>query len=324
MSRDFTLYWSNLERYEQCPQYFLWSKGWGAIDCGGGPGKKKPIPFKDSRHHAIMGIVIQGVLERLYNDELWRQPQGLVNRLVEMTEKEFKYQIAKPKNYIDWRVAPSRAEMLKVCRSGVVGYLRTMKHNRFLGEYARSEVDLVGYVNKYTPIGGRVDFIIRRPDEGELPGISILDGKNSKSKGKYTNPDQLRWYAMVFYLQYGRLPDRLGFVYFRYPYGTPVEGGEEGEVDEGVDWVDFTKEDIQGLAQRAINARKGIDKEKFDPTPVPKVCKWCPYETVCEARQAQKKSRARRPKNTDDLLQGTDGFIEFGFELGGPNSPNEG
>lgn len=324
MSKPFTLYWSNLERYENCPQSFLWAKGWGAIDCGGGPGKKKPMPYKDSRHHAIMGIVIQGVIEKLYNDELWRDPGGLVNRLVDMTKREFKYQISKPRNYIDWRIAPSRAEMLEVCISGVVGYLRTMKHNRFLGEYAKCEVDIVGYVNKYTPIGGRVDFIIRRPDDGVLPGITILDGKNSKSKGRYTNPDQLRWYAMCFYLQFGRLPDRLGFVYFRYPHGTPVEGGDEGEIDPGVDWIPFTKEDIQGLAQRAVAARKGMDKEKFDPTPTPKGCKWCRYETVCDARKAQKKANSRRPKNTDDLLQGTDGFVEFGFDLGGPSTPKGG
>ncbi|MDB4278189.1 PD-(D/E)XK nuclease family protein [Deltaproteobacteria bacterium] len=321
MSRDFTLYWTSLERYENCPQSFLWYRGWGAIDCGGGPGKKKPKPYKDSRHHAIMGIVIQGVIERIYNDELWREPQGLANRLSDMVKREFKYQIGKPRNYIDWRLAPSRNEMLKVCLDGTLGFLRTMKHNRFLGEYARSEVDVVGYINKYNPVGGRLDFIIRRESD-VLNGISILDGKNSKTKGRYTNPDQLRFYAMCFYLAYGQLPDRLGFVYFRYPYGMAVEGGAEGEVEEGVDWVEFTREDLQGLAQRSVAARKGMNKEKFDPTPTPKGCRWCNYETVCDARKAQKKANARKPRNANDLLEGTDGFVEFGFDVGG-SSPTK-
>jgi hypothetical protein len=327
MGKDFTLYWSSLERFENCPQSFLWYRGWGAIDVGGGPGKRKPKPFKDSRHHAVMGIVIGAVTERFYNDELWRQPQGLPNRLVEMTKKEFRYQIGKPRNYIDWRLAPSKADMLQVCQDGVQGFLRTVKANRLLGEYARSEVDLVGYINKWNPVGGRADYIIRRLEGKELPGITILDGKNSKSKGRYTDPDQLRWYAMCFYLAYGRLPDRLGFVYFRYPHGAPMVD-KKGEpvldddgnpmIEQGVDWVPFTKEDIQGIAQRGAKARKAMDKEQFEPTPTPKGCRFCDYETVCKARQDQKKSRARKPKNTDDLLQGSEGFVEFGFELGGP------
>lgn len=333
MKVDATLYWSNLELYETCPQGFLWGRGWGAIDVGGGPGRSKPVPFKESRHHAVMGIVIGGVLERLYNDELWRQPQGLPNRLMEMVNREFQYQLGKPGNYIDWRISPSKQELLQVCKDGVFGYLRTMKANRFLGEYARSEVDLVGYIKKNHPIGGRADFIIRRGAEQELPGVTLLDGKNGQSKGKYTNPDQLRWYALCFYLAYGQLPDRLGFVYFRYPYGMPMtdksgnpildDNGEQ-KVEQGVDWVDFSKEDIQGLAQRAVAARNSMMKEKFDPTPSPSACRFCSYETVCKARQDQKKSRARRPKNTDDLLQGTDGFVEFGFDLGGTNDAQGG
>lgn len=333
MAKAFTLYWTNLERFENCPQQFLWYRGWGAIDVGGGPGRKKPVPFKDSRHHAVMGIVIGGVTERFYNDELWRDPQGLPNRLTEMTEKEFKYQVAKPRNYIDWRFAPSRQDMLKICKEGVQGFLKTVKANRLLGEYARAEVDLVGWVNKYTPIGGRADYIIRRKDGGDLEGITILDGKNSKSKGKYTDPDQLRWYALCFYLAYGRLPDRLGFVYFRYPHGAPMldkkgepvldEAGDP-RIEQGVDWVPFTRDDIQGLAQRAVSARKSMDREKFAPTPTPKGCRFCNYETVCKARQDQKKARARKPKNTDDLLQGSEGFVEFGFDLGGPSSPPKG
>lgn len=334
MPKAFTLYWSNLELYEQCPQGFLWGRGWGAIDVGGGPGRKKPVPFKDSKHHAVMGIVLAGVMEKLYNDEMWRQPEGLANRLTDMVKREFNYQIGKSRNYIDWRLAPSKQAMLEVCTSGIIGFLRTMKYNRLLGEYAKSEVDLVGYVNKYTPIGGRADLIIRRgADQDVLPGISILDGKNSQSKGKYTDPDQLRWYALCFYLAFGQMPDRLGFIYYRYPYGMPVEDkdgnpilDDEGNpmTEQGVDWVEFSREDIQGLARRAVNALKSMQREKFEPTPSPKACRFCNYESVCSARQEQKKTRARKPKNTDDLLQGTDGFVEFGFELGGKSAPEKG
>jgi len=304
MSRSFTLYWSSLELYENCPQKFLWSKGWGTIDVGGGPGRKKPPPLKDSKHHAVMGIVIQRIVEKLYNDELWRTPQGLQARLIEMVEKEFEYEVSR--SYIDWRAAPMKTEMLKVCREGVVGYLRTMKAQRFLGTYARAEVELLGWVNKYTPIGGRADLILRRDDSG----VTILDGKNGQHKGKYTNPDQLRWYALCHYLAFGRLPDRLGFVYYRYPAGTPKEDGTE---ETGVDWVPVTRPDIEGLAKRAVDARRAMDKEKFDATPSPTGCKFCSYETVCAPRQAQKAANSRGRKKSKDGsdLELDDGFAEL-------------
>jgi len=295
-----TLYYSPWKLYETCPQAFLWSRGWGKIDVGGGPGRGKPKPVKDSRHHAVMGIAIGAAIESLYRDELWRTPHGLAERLVEKVEKEFLYEISR--SFIDWRLAPSKAEMLESCRSGVIGYLRTMKHQRLLGPYAQAEVELLGYVNKYTPVGGRADIIIRRDDTG----VTILDGKNSQSKGKYTDPDQVRWYALCYYLAYGKLPDRLGFVYYRYPYGTPKE---DGTVEEGVDWIPVTRTDLEGLAARAVDASKAMSKEQFAPTPSPQACKFCDFETVCDARKEQKAANSRgRKKSGDDF---GDGFLDL-------------
>lgn len=304
--KTFTLYYSPFEMYENCPRSFLWSRGWGAIDVGGGPGRPKPKPVRDSRHHALMGIVIGRVIEKLYNDELWRTPDGLARRLQEMVEKDFQYEVSK--TYIDWRQAPTKAEMLQTCRDGVAGFLRTMKAQKLLGPYARAEVELLGWINKYTPVGGRADFIIRRDDTG----ITILDGKNALSKGKYTSPDQLRWYALCYYLAYGKIPDRLGFVYFRYPYGMPKG---DGTIEEGVDWVPVTRPDLEGLAKRAVDARKGMDKERFDATPTPTGCKFCDYETVCDARQAQKaaNSRGRKSSQIPDLVGSDPGFVDLKF-----------
>lgn len=300
MAREFTLYWSNLENYEKCPQKFLWGRGWGTIDVGGGPGRPKPKPVKESRHHAVMGMAIQKGVEMLYNNELWKTPAGLPERLVEIVERELRYEI--DRSFIDWRVAPSKEEMLEVCRNGILGFLRTMKAHKLLGPYARAEVELLGWINKYTPVGGRADTILKRDDTG----TTILDGKNSQKKGKYTDPDQLRWYALLYYLAYGVLPDRLGFIYYRFPHDP-----ERGE--EGVEWVPCTKDDIKGLAQRAVEARKGMDKEKFHPTPSPSTCRFCEFETVCEARQAQKTANARGRRNTSDAndLGIGDGFTDL-------------
>jgi len=295
---DFTLYWNNLITYEGCPQCFLWNRGWGDIDVGGGPGRKKPKPVKKSAHHKIMGLVIQSAVETFYNEELWRKPEGLKHRLVRMTKAAFTQELAK--HYVDWRQAPGQAEMVRVCCDGVLGYMRTMKYLRFLGSYARAEVNLRGWIDKRNPLGGYADVIIRREDTG----ITILDGKNSTTKGKYVDPDQLRFYALCFYLAYNAMPDRLAFVWYRYPY--------DGKDETGVEWIEFTKRDLQTLAKRALEARQKMNKEEFDATPNSATCRFCDYETVCPERKAMREADPRsRPRVSLPTVDEATGFVEF-------------
>jgi hypothetical protein len=325
--RPFTLYPTSLFTYEDCPQQFLWSKGWGHIDLGRGPGKGKARPVKKSEHHAVLGTAIQYSIERFYNDELWRNIASfpdLRDRLLKLGEEG--YQLELRKRFIDWREAPPQDEMREIIRNGILGYLRTMKAHKLIGPYAKAEVELLAYINKWNPIGGRADVIFRRDDTG----ATIIDGKNSKrfkdpkDKTKwmtFTKPDQLRYYAMLYYLCYHKLPERLGFVFYRFPYGDPVVTTDgtvvPGQIEQGVEWVPCTLEDVKGIAQRAVDARKGMDREKFAATPSPSTCRMCDFETVCPERQAQKAANRRGPRDTDDLLKGPkdeSGFVTLNFD----------
>lgn len=283
--RPYTLYWSSFELYTSCPRKFLWTRGWPTIDLGRGLGRGKEPPIRKSQHHILMGVVLSNMLEFFYNDEEYRSPDGLLDRLESKVKRSFDYHLTRL--YVDWSVAPSREEMWKVVYDGMLGFIRTVKANKLLGPYSRAEVDLLGYINKWTPIGGRPDIVIRRDDTG----VTILDGKNSIHKGRYTNPDQLRWYALCFYLFYGKMPDRLGFVYFRHP----AEVDSEGSIVEGtgVDWVACSKEDIQDLAKRAVDVRKNMEKERFGPKPSWSACRFCEFELVCPERQQQKMLRSK-------------------------------
>lgn len=316
MAHRFTLYWTSLERFENCPQSFLWYRGWGNIDLGGGPGRRKPKPDERSEHHALIGTVTHGALEALYNEELWKDPKSLIERLREKIHKLFELEVKR--RFIVWHEAPTRQEMLQMCEEWAVKYLQTLKHQSLLGSYARSEEELIAYINKYTPIGAKVDAVIRRGDTG----VTLLDFKTSRRfkdrKGKpffYTNPDQLRWYALCFRLAYGKLPDRLGFVYLRYPHGHIF--GPEEPPSTGVSWVPFTVEDLRGLADRAIEARSQMDRENFPANPDPKGCRFCDYLSVCPQRQAQiaenRKKRGRR--KAKPIQHGTpEGVVEVGLE----------
>lgn len=331
MPKPFTLYWSSLSLYETCPQSFLWSKGWGAIDVGGGPGRRKPVPEKKSEHHAILGISIQWAIERFYNDELWRTlaPPDLRDKLLALGEESLKLELAR--KYVDWnRANMTREDMHVLVRDAILGYLRTLKAHKLLGPYAKAEVELLAYVDPNTPIGGRADVIVRRDDTGTM----ILDGKNSKrykdpkNKGQmmtYTDPDQLRWYALLYYLCYRTYPDRLGFVYYRYPYGAPVldvEGNVvAGKYEEGVEWVPFTEDDLRGLAQRAVDARAAMEREEFEARPSPSTCRMCDYESICPERQAQKAANRRGPrKNLPVISPEATGIVSLDLGEGGSGS----
>ncbi len=300
-----TLYWTHIEAYEVCPQKGLWKAGWPDIDLGAGLGRSKPVPKDLSRHHAVMGIVVQGVLENFYNQEQWRNPEGLQKRLTEATKERLSYECGR--NYINWHRSPTYEEMETVAVSGVLGYLRTMKAHQLLGIYARSEVKLLGHLTKWLPVGGKADFVIRRDDTG----ITMLDGKNGATKMKYVDPDQLRWYALMYALSFGKLPDRIGFVWYRFPY-------DEATGEQGLDWVTFTKRDLKELADRAQEVRLKQRKGLFDPTPSGEACRYCDYESVCEARQQMKQANsAKRRKDSLPVIdESSDGIVELGFGSG--------
>ncbi len=316
MNEKSTLYYTAFKSYESCPQEFLWTYGWGNIDLGNGPGFGKTRPVKKSAHHALMGIVIQAVLEKMYNEELYRDPQTLSKRLLAEVEREWFRQSKKARNWVDYAEAGmSESELIQVCREGVTGYLKTMKAHKLIGPYAKSEVLLLGWINKWLCVGGKADFIIRRDDNG----VTLIDGKNTKRKMDGVDADQLRWYAMVFKLAYKQYPDRLGFVWFRFPHGMETVNPETQalEVESGVEWVPFTEDDLRGLAQRAIEARDGMRKEKFNPTPSPQTCEYCDFASVCEARIAQKAANFRGPRAKPKEVAGvpsTGGFLDLSSE----------
>lgn len=287
------IYPTQLFNYEVCPQKFLWYSGWERIDLGQGAGRPKPRPLT-SRHHAFMGIVIQGVLEDFYTHQMWKQPEGLEDRLEKMVSLRMSREIAKPKMFIDQKMAPSWEEMAQVCRDGVLGYLPTMRHHKLLGEYAKSEEHIIAQM-KGTSIAGKVDFLIQRDKE-----VTILDGKNSLTKMKYVDPDQLRFYALVFSVRYRRFPHKLGFVWFRYPYDA--ESGEDG-----ITWVDWTQRDLKDLAERAQVAKSGMRRQEFGARAKAKHCSKCDFEDVCPERQEllqinrAKRAASRKKKEKPEL-----------------------
>ena len=330
-----TIYWSSMKAYEECPQKYLYSRGWPTIDLGNGLGRGLEVtPETKSEHHIIMGHTIQEVVEIMYNERWWEVPSTIVDKCEAQTKKSFSKFLRRVK-YIDWKTAPPRTELLETCRQGVLGYLRTFAKHKFVGSYVGVEEDMGGWVDPLTEVRGRADVVFKRKDTG----ITILDGKNSreywdrkhKAPMVYTDPDQLRWYALCYYLQHSVIPDRLGFVYYRYPAGYEYEREKEDyrsrgvgwarqalayyeglSPASGVNWIECSIDEVEALAIRAQKALVSMRNEEFEPIPSPTNCRLCDFNDQCAARQEQKAQNRRKPKPT--ILDGKEGFIDLGMD----------
>jgi len=221
-----------------------------------------------------MGQVIQKVLERAYNEGWFYRP-NFMDYLKEQTRSTLLGFVNKA--FLDDQM--SFEQMAEVCIFGVLGYLHTMRQHKLWGKEVQCERRLEAQIGSLL-IGGKPDFIFK--DEM----VRILDGKNSQSKDAYVSPDQLRWYALCYQLVEGVLPDQLGFVWYRYPFDATTN-------EPGIDWVPITARDLEHLSERALYVRLGQIDRKFDPIPVPKNCRICNYEPVCDARRSTKKGQPR-------------------------------
>lgn len=292
------IYPSHLLTYEDCPRQFLWKYGWEGIDLGDGPGRRKPVPGEKDQHHALMGTVIQRALEDFYNDKMWRN----ISTLEKDLHDKVKHYMLEYKDRFVLVNAPSLFEMNQVCTQGVTNFLKTAKAHRLVSNDARSEVGMKAWKNGLF-LGAKIDFIIPKKSE-----LILLDGKNSKQKMKYLSADQLRFYSMVYESVHGKRPDRIGYIWYRFPY-------DESTGEQGIDWVSCTDRDLKELEERIQSALKGMLNERFHPTPKPAICKWCDYETVCPERQEQRKTNsAKRTKSQKSLPILPTGFFSMGEE----------
>lgn len=314
------LYWTAISRYEGCPQSYLWYYGHPKLDLGRGLGKGKPLP-KVSATDRILGSVLAEVVEYIYSQKLWTEPKELRFRARQKAVSALEDLLTKsrsgdPRYYIDPKQSISEDQMASVVRTGTDNFVNLMKSGRLIGPYAESELDIHARIGKYLEIGGKPDLVIR-DTEGN---VYIYDGKNAKTPGKYEDPDQLRWYALVVYLAYGIMPKGLKFFYFRYPPGDPPKGADPSTWD-GFQEVSCTKEDLERLALRAQATSKSIWKMSFPATPTPKVCDWCDFQTICPDRLEQKaeNSSKRKPRVKSQPQESESNTYapsgEFGFDV---------
>lgn len=267
----------------------------------------------DDRLGSIYGSVVGRLFEEFYKDKLWRMgnPQETLMNRVEATVNEIIRRETtpwkdKPGGVLLWKgegpgqnpqgMYTDREELIADVRDTIPRGFRIIRQHRLVGPRTDAEFKLDYVTENKDILGGRADFIIDRvPPQSDTV---IVDGKGSRHRGKYVDPQQLQWYAMLFWKHTGKLPDKLAFLFWRYG------------PDECMDWLDVVEDDVAELYETANDTIKGIQTSEkmllpgsspevargvFLPKANDKNCRFCPYASLCPPGQKiQEKLKSKR------------------------------
>lgn len=275
---------------------------------------KPLLETPDNRVHMLYGDTVGKIFESFYVDALWKT--NTTARMLDLVQPTLQKVITNERRKggtFDWKEpglkkgTRSIHEVEAEIRETVPRGLRSVRHHRLLSLNAQAEVKLDVTVEGHI-LGGRADFIMQRAKP--VADHVIIDGKGSRWRDKYTNHRQLRWYALLHWVKFGFIPDRLGFLYWRY------------EPEESLDWSTVTEEALIELKVAALAAiatveeanrevLKGADPLKVFPASPGSSCTLCRYKDVCpEGRRALSKEAKAELK--DDMKRGVeDGEVSF-------------
>lgn len=260
MSDIKTLDFSGLKDYEDCPQRYLWSR----LE------KRKPkVP--ENAYYWICGTVKQKMFELFVNNRWYLKGKECAPYMEKMAPQLFEDTLKWAK--VDWSASYaklSKEEMIEEVKRGVSAGIKIIKDHRLISSASKSEVKLTANVNNWFSLVGKIDFIINHADSGEA---IIVDGKDTIDPAKMptVDPRQLWVYSLLHHRNYGKHPDKLGFLFWRHDtvlYYDPKEG-----VEQVLDW--------------AKKAFWDIKKDKFEPKPSQAACHFCKYKNECSAYQSE-------------------------------------
>jgi hypothetical protein len=258
------------------------------------------IPGVDDRLGSIFGSAVGLVFEWFYSERLWKvdrdkgeevEPAVLAKAALavdSVLRRETLPNHGKPGGVMLWKgtgtgqnpegMYANRDELLADVRDAVARGLRIIKFYRLLGKKMEAEVVLDSNIKGHK-IVGRADFIIERT-KPHLD-LVLIDGKGSRHRGKYVDPRQLKWYAMLYREHFNKLPDRLGFLFWRY------------EPPETLDWIDFDEDsvtELQNLVLATVRQIEGFEARRTTsvgdarrvwlPKADEKACRFCAYATA--------------------------------------------
>jgi CRISPR/Cas system-associated exonuclease Cas4 (RecB family) len=125
--------------------------------------------------------------------------------------------------------------------------------------------------SKHTLVNGRYDMVLTKEDKFEIGDFKTSTIDNQKQADtRIKKSRQMMLYALAFYKEYKKLPERLFLDFIGSDYHAEFKP---------------TKKTIEKISKDIEKAETGIRKQNFKANPNKFNCSYCAYKSICPYKQ---------------------------------------
>ena len=211
----------------------------------------------------VKGTLVHAVLEEMH--KLPRE-QRLYPAAVKQLKPTWADMCAKDKDLLELVPEEQLYDFLVECRSLLRGYFE-MENPQGFDAYATEM-----YVDTVLPNGVPVRGFIDRVDVAPTGQVRVVDYKTGKKPlPRYSDQAkfQMRFYALVYWRLYGRIPDQLRLMYLKVMDSMFLAPSKEE--------LEYFERDLADLWAKI---QADIEAGQFK-TKTSKLCGWCPHQSLC-------------------------------------------
>lgn len=245
----------------------------------------------DNRVHMLYGETVGQLIETFYNFQLWKlNPTETLLQMVRETMRKIIAKETKKGGIFDWNEPDlkdgtrSFEEVEQEVRDTIPRALESIRKHHLVGTDSIAEMVLDIKVAGHQ-IAGRCDVVLHRP--APYRDLVIIDGKGSRWRDRYVSYRQLLWYSMLYWQRFRVLPDRVGFIFWRF------------DPDKSMDWSEVTLQAVENLQRAVVQAIKDIEagQRELVQLATPEApgmvfwanpgsdCKLCKFRSLCPEGQ---------------------------------------
>lgn len=216
-------------------------------------------PKTDDPRRPFIGNLLGTLVERMYVERWWAQPDLLQRLSAEVEPTALRLEQAEG---VRWG-AGERTTALTIVYAALPKIVATMKRERLVAPIVQAELDLEIPLDTDILLG-RADLVFQTGDS-----VTVIDGKGGGMVGAHVKLNQLRFYVLGLYTKTGRIPERVGFWWFRHDL---------------VKWHRVTPKSLQAFVAILRDAIARLRARDYTPRPGCR-CRYCDVRQHCAVGQ---------------------------------------
>ncbi|CAB0603086.1 RecB family exonuclease [Corynebacterium diphtheriae] len=242
---------SRANDYQQCPLLYRFR----AID-------KLPEPKTVAQ---VKGTLVHAVLEEMHG---WPRNERLFPAAVKRLKPHWSLMCSKDTELVSLVPEEDTYDFLVECRSLLRGYFEMENPQGF--DALACEMYVNATLPNGVPIRGFIDRVDKAPT-GEIRVVDYKTGKKPIPRFSQQAQFQMRFYALVYWRIYGRIPDQLRLMYLKVADSMFLTPSREE--------LEYFERDIQELWEKIVtDGETGQFRLKTS-----KLCGWCSFQNLCPA-----------------------------------------